>query len=58
MGYREGVTPQLDLLSAQSALTLANLNFLNAQYNRFMTIVALKMTEGTIIDWAKESDFK
>ena len=58
VGYREGVTPQLDLLSAQSALTLANLNFLNAQYNRFMTIVALKMTEGTIIDWAKESDFK
>lgn len=51
-GYREGVTPQLDLLSAQASLTSARLGYLRAKYNHLIAIVALKMTEGTIVGWS------
>ena len=52
VGYREGVTPQLDLLSAQASLTSARLDYLRAKYNHLIAIVALKMTEGTIVKWS------
>jgi outer membrane protein TolC len=58
VGYEEGVTPQIDLLTAQTALTSAKLNYANAQYNHLMTIVALKVTEGTIVRWSGEKNFK
>ena len=54
VGYREGVTPQLDLLDAQSSLTLAQLEYNRAQYNHLIAVVALKVTEGTIIQWNGE----
>lgn len=50
-GFREGVTPQLDLLDAQSSLTLAQLEYNRAQYNCIIAAAALKMTEGVIADW-------
>ena len=52
VGYSEGVTPQLDLLDAQAALTAAQLEYLRARYNHLVAIVALKMTEGTIAEWS------
>ena len=55
VGYREGVTPQLDLLTAQSDLTAAQLEYNRAQYNCIIAAVALKMTEGTITTWNGES---
>ena len=58
VGYREGVTPQLDLLTAQSSLTSARLDYLSSKYDHLMTIVALKVTEGTIIKWAGERNSK
>ena len=58
VGYEEGVTPQIDLLTAQTALTSAKLNYANAQYNHLMTIVALKVTEGTIVRWSGEKNYK
>ena len=58
VGYREGVTPQLDLLAAQSSLTSAKLDYLSSKYNHLLTVVALKVTEGTIIQWARERNFK
>ena len=51
VGFREGVTPQLDLLDAQSALTAAQLEYNRAQYNCVIAVAALKMTEGTIVSW-------
>ena len=51
VGYREGVTPQLDLLDAQSSLTLAQLEYNRAQYSHLIAVVALKVTEGTVIQW-------
>lgn len=57
VGFQEGVTPQLDLLSAQTSLTEARLNNLSALYNRMLAIVALKVTEGGIIKWTDEVDF-
>ena len=56
VGYREGVTPQLDLLDAQSGLTLAQLEYNRALYNCIIASVALKVTEGTISEWNGESD--
>ncbi|MEG1800278.1 MAG: TolC family protein, partial [Synergistaceae bacterium] len=53
VGYREGVSPQLDLLAAQSTLTSAMLDHASAKYNHLMALVALKMTEGTIIEWSR-----
>ncbi|MDO5563505.1 MAG: TolC family protein, partial [Synergistaceae bacterium] len=58
VGFREGVTPQLDLLDAQTSYTSARLDYLSAEYNHLLTIVALKVTEGTILDWAKGKNFK
>ncbi len=54
VGFREGVTPQLDLLNAQTSLTSARLDHARSQYNHLLTIVALKVTEGTIIEWTGE----
>lgn len=54
IGYREGVTPQLDLLDAQSGLTLARLEYNRALYNCLIASVALKVTEGTITSWNGE----
>jgi outer membrane protein TolC len=53
VGFREGVTPQLDLLSAQTSLTESRLEHLRSLYNRMLAVVALKVTEGNIIDWAE-----
>ncbi|MCK9341815.1 MAG: TolC family protein [Synergistaceae bacterium] len=54
VGFREGVTPQLDLLNAQTSLTSARLDHARSQYNHLLTIVALKVTEGTVIEWTGE----
>lgn len=51
LGYAEGVTPQLDLLAAQSSLTESRLLHLNAIYNHMLAVVALTVTEGNIIEW-------
>jgi outer membrane protein TolC len=56
-GYREGVTPQLDLLSAQTSLTASRLEYLRSLYNHMLAVVALKVTEGNIIDWAEGMEF-
>jgi len=56
VGYREGVTPQLDLLAAQMSLTESRLGHLRSLYNHKLAVVALKVTEGTIIDWAEGVD--
>ena len=58
VGYREGVTPQLDLLSAQASLTSARLDYLRAKYNHLIAVVALKMTEGTIVEWSGGGSLK
>jgi outer membrane protein TolC len=52
VGFREGVTPQLDLLSAQTSLTESRLEQLRSLYNRMLAVAALKVTEGNIIEWA------
>ncbi|MDR0653939.1 MAG: TolC family protein [Synergistaceae bacterium] len=57
VGFREGVTPQLDLLSAQTSLTSSRLEHLRSLYNRMLAVVALKVTEGNIIEWAERVDF-
>lgn len=54
VGYREGVTPQLDLLNAQTSLTSARLDHARSQYSHLIAIVALKVTEGTVIKWTGE----
>ena len=54
VGFREGVTPQLDLLNAQTSLTSARLDYAQSQYNHLLTIVALKVTEGAVIEWTGE----
>jgi outer membrane protein TolC len=58
VGFREGVTPQLDLLSAQTSLTESRLEHLRSLYNRMLAVVALKVTEGNIIEWAGRFDFR
>ncbi|GHV54624.1 hypothetical protein FACS1894216_15030 [Synergistales bacterium] len=58
IGFQEGVTPQLDLLNAQSSLTASRLEHLRALYNHTLAVVALKVTEGDIIKWAGERDFR
>lgn len=57
VGYEEGVTPQIDLLEAQTTLTNAQLDYISSKYSSLITIVSLKMTEGNIKEWVKESDF-
>lgn len=54
VGYREGVTPQLDLLEAQSNLTAARKDYSQSLYNHLMRIVALKRAEGALIPWTLE----
>ena len=57
VGFQEGVTPQLDLLDAQSSLTDSRLQHLSAVYNHTLAVVALKVTEGDIISWTRGRDF-
>lgn len=57
VGFQEGVTPQLDLLDAQSSLTDSRLQHLSAVYNHMLAVVALKVTEGDIISWTRGRDF-
>lgn len=57
IGFQEGVTPQLDLLDAQSSLTDSRLQHLSALYNHMLATVALKVTEGSIISWTGGRDF-
>jgi outer membrane protein TolC len=57
VGYKEGVTPQLDLLSAQTSLTSSRLEHLRSLYNHMLAVAALKVTEGNILDWAREMEF-
>lgn len=57
VGFQEGVTPQLDLLSAQTTLTEARLEYLRSLYNHLIAIVALRTTEGNIIRWTEMRDF-
>ena len=54
VGYREGVTPQLDLLEAQSNLTSARRDYSQSLYNHRMRIVSLKRAEGALIPWTLE----
>jgi outer membrane protein TolC len=56
VGFQEGVTPQLDFLNAQSSLTASRLEYQRSLYNNMLAAVALKVTEGNIIDWVKELD--
>lgn len=51
IGYREGVTPQLDLLEAQSNLTSARKDYSQSLFNHLMNIVSLKRAEGILIPW-------
>ncbi|MDR1731377.1 MAG: efflux RND transporter permease subunit [Synergistaceae bacterium] len=57
VGFQEGVTPQLDLLSAQTSLTESRLEHLRSLYNNLLAIVALKVTEGNIADWVEGMTF-
>ncbi|MBO6267249.1 MAG: TolC family protein [Synergistaceae bacterium] len=54
VGYREGVTPQLDLLEAQSNLTAARKDYSQSLYNHLMRIVTLKRAEGNLVPWTLE----
>ena len=54
VGYREGVTPQLDLLEAQTNLTSARRDYSQSLYNHRMCVVALKRAEGALIPWTLE----
>ena len=56
VGFQEGVTPQLDLLAAQTSLTESRLEHLRSLYNHMLAVVALKVTEGTIIAWTEGID--
>ena len=56
VGFQEGVTPQLDLLAAQTSLTESRLEHLRSLYNHMLAVVALKVTEGTIIGWSEGID--
>jgi outer membrane protein TolC len=57
VGFQEGVTPQLDLLDAQTSLTESRLEYQRSLYNNMLAAIALKVTEGNIIDWVEELDF-
>lgn len=57
VGFQEGVTPQLDLLTAQTTLTEARLERLQSLYNHLLAVVALKVTEGGVISWTEEREF-
>lgn len=51
VGFREGVTPQLDLLSAQASFTSARKDYSQSLYDHLMCIVELKRVEGILIPW-------
>lgn len=55
-GYREGVTPQLDLLEAQSNLTTARKDYSQSLFDHLMKVVALKRAEGILIPWTLEGE--
>ncbi|MDR3355520.1 MAG: TolC family protein [Synergistaceae bacterium] len=57
VGFQEGVTPQLDLLEAQTSLTEIRLEHLRSLYNHMLAVIALKVTEGNIVSWTEEMDF-
>jgi outer membrane protein TolC len=57
IGFQEGVTPQLDLLEAQTSLTTSRLEHLRSLYNHMLAVVAMKVTEGDIIKWTEEMNF-
>lgn len=57
IGFQEGVTPQLDLLAAQASFTDIRLQHLGAIYNHMLAVVALKVTEGDIINWTVGREF-
>lgn len=54
VGYREGLTPQIDLLKAQNDLTAAQTALIQARYDRLMKIASLKQAEGQLIPWTLE----
>ncbi|MDY3869304.1 MAG: TolC family protein [Pyramidobacter sp.] len=54
VGYREGVTPQLDLLNAQASLTSARKDYSQALYNHLICIATLKRAEGILVPWTLE----
>ncbi len=57
IGFQEGVTPQLDLLAAQSSLTESRLEYYRSLYNHMIAVIALKVTEGDTIRWIEERTF-
>jgi outer membrane protein TolC len=57
VGFQEGVTPQLDLLTAQDSLTESRLEHLRSLYSHMLAVVALRVTEGDIISWTEEMEF-
>ena len=56
VGFREGVTPQLDLLEAQSNLTAARKDYSQSLFDHLMKVVALKRAEGALIAWTLEGE--
>jgi outer membrane protein TolC len=57
VGFQEGVTPQLDLLSAQTSLTESRLEHLYSLYNHMSAVIGLKAAEGNLIEWSEEMGF-
>lgn len=57
VGFQEGVTPQLDLLSAQTSLTEARLTHLSSLYAHMIAVASLRVTEGRMIEWIGEAGF-
>lgn len=55
VGFQEGVTPQLDLLAAQTSLTESRLEHLRSTYNHMLAVAALKVAEGSIVEWIGEA---
>jgi outer membrane protein TolC len=58
VGFQEGVTPQLDLLQAQTSLTESSLDRLSALYSHMLAVFALKVAEGNIIEWMERMDLR
>ncbi|MDR1481906.1 MAG: TolC family protein [Synergistaceae bacterium] len=58
VGFQEGVTPQLDLLQAQTSLTESRLEHLSALYSQMQAVFALKTAEGNIIEWAERMNLR
>jgi outer membrane protein TolC len=58
VGFQEGVTPQLDLLEAQTSLTESRLEHLRSLYNHMRAVVALYVAEGNVIEWMEGMDLR